>query len=666
MNVLETHSKIIRDYASYIRSFINIADEELNAKVMEELEGGKLWPEPLLQFNPPFAKSGDLPGLVKREGLHSHMAHIFSGYSLYQHQVDAIQLGVRDRDFVVTSGTGSGKSLTYMATIFNHLLNHPDEQGVVAIVVYPLNALINSQTEEFTKYKLNFQKNPGGDFPIDYGQYTGQEDEGKRRAMLDKPPRILLTNYMMLELLLTRVKERPLRDAIYSNLRYLVFDELHTYRGRQGADVALLIRRIQSRCSNPLTCIGTSATMVSGGSPVEQDLQVATVASTLFGREFLPEQIIRETLEPTFDPAGLAQSESALSAAIRQEIDLQGDEPSLRTHPVAAWLEHNAVLEQVEGIWQRRRPQRVADLVEKLAQDSGETLERCESSLRGMLNWISALNQRLKTSGRIYTLLPFRVHQFISQTGSVYTTLEPDHQRHVTLEPGMYREDAADNQPIFSNVFSRISGQAFLCVQRQGEFLVPREFHNLTPVESDEDEGPENSGYLLQDPGEWRLEDELDLLPDTWFNTSRQGRRLKREWEKRLPRPIWFDRMGRCSDATPMEYKGLWVPAPLLLDPTCGTWYESRQTKEGTKLTKLGSEGRSTSTTILTWLILRQLEQANYALQDQKLLSFTDNRQDAALQSGHFNDFIQVVRLRAALHKALESSPTRTLDFTQL
>ena len=87
--------------------------------------------------------------------------------------------------------------------------------------------------------------------------------------MRENPPQILLTNYMMLELLLTRVQERPIRDAIYQNLRFLVFDELHTYRGRQGADVAMLIRRIRAQCKQHVTCIGTSATMVSVGSSPE-------------------------------------------------------------------------------------------------------------------------------------------------------------------------------------------------------------------------------------------------------------------------------------------------------------------------------------------------------------------------------------------------------------
>ena len=105
--------------------------------------------------------------------------------------------------------------------------------------------------------------------------------------------------------------------------------------------------------------------------------------------------------------------------------------------------------------------------------------------------------------------------------------------------------------------------------------------------------------------------------------------------------------------------------APLLFDPTGGVFFDPK-TREGTKLTKLGSEGRSTSSTITVFAILTQLREAGYRLGDQKLLSFTDNRQDAALQAGHFNDFVQVIHLRAGIHKALKAAAGHALDYAQL
>ena len=226
MNVFDTHAKIVADYASYIRSFINIADPAISKKVDSALSEGKLWPDPLLQFNPAYELAGSVKDIAQSGLLHHAIPEIFKGYSLYRHQLEAIRLGAVGKDFVVTSGTGSGKSLTYIGSIFHRLLTEPKNEGVAAIIVYPMNALINSQTNEFNIYKKNYEDATGQTFPITVGQYTGQEKSGPRAEMQENPPQILLTNYMMLELLLTRLQERKIRDAIYSNLRFLVFDEL--------------------------------------------------------------------------------------------------------------------------------------------------------------------------------------------------------------------------------------------------------------------------------------------------------------------------------------------------------------------------------------------------------------------------------------------------------
>ena len=135
---------------------------------------GKLWPEPLLQFNPAYEIVGKIDDIAKQGVVHTDLADVFKGYSLYRHQVEAIRLGTTERDFVVTSGTGSGKSLTYIGSIFHHLLSNPSSAGVTAIVVYPMNALINSQTNEFKRYKTNYENSTGHDFPISFGQYTGR------------------------------------------------------------------------------------------------------------------------------------------------------------------------------------------------------------------------------------------------------------------------------------------------------------------------------------------------------------------------------------------------------------------------------------------------------------------------------------------------------------
>ena len=84
--------------------------------------------------------------------------------------------------------------------------------------------------------------------------------------------------------------------------------------------------------------------------------------------------------------------------------------------------------------------------------------EICQNFLGELLQWISIVNQRLQDAGERYTYLPFKLHQFISQTGSVYTTLDQDENRYITLEPGVYKKDEYEKKPIFPNVFSRASG----------------------------------------------------------------------------------------------------------------------------------------------------------------------------------------------------------------
>jgi ATP-dependent helicase YprA (DUF1998 family) len=104
-------------------SFININDPDIREVVENELKKGKLWPEPLIQFNPAFETYGEITELVTEGFLAGALSNVFhdeksgSPYKLYKHQVDAIKLGTAGRNFIVTSGTGSGETLTFIGTI---------------------------------------------------------------------------------------------------------------------------------------------------------------------------------------------------------------------------------------------------------------------------------------------------------------------------------------------------------------------------------------------------------------------------------------------------------------------------------------------------------------------------------------------------------------------
>ena len=138
-----------------------------------------------------------------------------------------------------------------------------------AIIVYPMNALANSQLGELEKFlNLGYPDNKG---PVRFRRYTGQESELEREEIIASPPDILLTNYVMLEYILTRPRERDTLVKAAQGLRFLVLDELHTYRGRQGADVALLVRRVRNALdADDMQCVGTSATVAGVGTFAEQ------------------------------------------------------------------------------------------------------------------------------------------------------------------------------------------------------------------------------------------------------------------------------------------------------------------------------------------------------------------------------------------------------------
>ena len=117
MDIFQIHSQIVADYKSYIRSFINIKDAAIRNAVETELEKGRLWPEPLIQFNPAFEVFGGVAEVAKQEKLCPEFNDIFKGFRVYRHQVEAIRLGCACRDFVVTSARAlANRSLTSPAS----------------------------------------------------------------------------------------------------------------------------------------------------------------------------------------------------------------------------------------------------------------------------------------------------------------------------------------------------------------------------------------------------------------------------------------------------------------------------------------------------------------------------------------------------------------------
>lgn len=685
-NIFELHKGILDDYKLYIDSFINIADKRILAKVKEGFESRNLYPEPLVQFNPSFESGGSVEDLINKGVLSKEFNNIFydaenKSWEIYRHQSEAIIKGNEGRGFVVTSGTGSGKSLTYISTIFNYFFKNAAKPGIKAIIVYPLNALINSQELALIGFEENHRKRTGNSLPFTYAKYTGQEKQEDRDKVIANPPDILLTNYMMLELLMVRKADESLRNSFLDNIEFLVYDELHVYKGRQGADVSLLNRRIKAAAKNKnIICIGTSATMATG-TVDEQKSEVAKVASRFFDISFHPDDVIVESL--TYSTREILPTREQLINAYHAPIH-DSSRNAILENPIAIWLERTIAIKN-EGVHKRRNePQSIKSISVALAEQTGINAEDCEQKLIEVLAWAESLNIQSAKDKKKDTILPFKLHQFISQTGYVYVTLEDADKRYITLEPNPFVKLGKDEEevPVFQTVFSRVSGIEFICVRKDFGVskLIFRDFNENQNPKNDDDlkanDGVKvkkvksrraddyKDGYILFDKGyNVDINEFLELLPAAWKNKG--GDKIDLSKEFLLPREIYVTREGSFSD-TPNGGEMAWfIPAPLIYDPTCGLIYLEPKLSEKSKLISLGNEGRSTSTTLITLQTLLALYRQGKILKEQKLMSFTDNRQDASLQAGHFNDFIQVVHLRSAIEKVLRSS-TEPLKISDL
>ena len=667
MNIIELYNNLKDSYKAYLKSFVAIKDERIKETVDSSIQKEKLWPKALIQFNPNYAQGIGVKEMIE-QGLpiHPDLENFFSN-PFYKHQQDAIELGCQDREFIVTSGTGSGKSRTFMATIFNHILRCGDEckDKTIAIIVYPMNALINSQAEELARYKSEFEAKTGRPCPFTFGKYTGQENDSERSRMQQTPPNIILTNYMMLELLMTRAgNEESLRKCFLDNLHFLVFDELHTYRGMQGSDVSFLIRRIKALAAGQVLCFGTSATMVADDnmSYAQQKEKVAEVASCIFGSTYTKEQVIDETLAIGLDEE--EPSPGALKGCISGDVPDSDDINEARHYPTAIWIEQNIALNysRKEGKYFRGKPVSIEDIAKKLSDYTGENQPDCRKHIIDILDWCNRLNLQNKSS-----ILPYKIHQFIPQTGNVYLTIGRQQDRQITVEEKLYCDELSHGDVkvmYYPVVFSRISGHEFYVVRLSGASVMPRDFDGYAVT--DDNEEVQNGYIIIPHDGEsaqdYLLDENSDEIPAEWCSVDRKGRRrLKNEYKSRIPKIIWVNLNGSYSmDGLPMEsgyIEAVFVASPLKYDPTAKTLYKGKQS-EYSKLSRIGGEGRSTATTVLSYEDTILMKDMGVEQRDRKVLTFVDARQDAALQAGHFNGFIRIGKIRSAIWNAVKDSPS--------
>ncbi len=673
MDVFDLRRSVIHDYGSYVRSYLTIRDERIHKLVEDELDQGLLWPDPLIQLNPSFEPGESLPKLVTDGVLHPECLNIFrdkktdgaSGHllQLHKHQVDAIHAYRNSENYILTTGTGSGKSLAYIIPVVDHILRRGSGKGIQAIIVYPMNALANSQMGELEKFLCRGY--PKGHPPVTFRRYTGQEKEIERKEILESPPDILLTNYVMLELVLTRPWDYKLVDAA-ADLRFLILDELHTFRGRQGADVALLIRRVRESCrAANLLYIGTSATLASAGTWHQQQEEIASIASRLFGAEVKPESVIGETLQRVTRPLDI--NDTATVASLRDRIVRgpgyqPGDTPSFVSDPLTSWIESTLGIQTESGTGRfiRSKPQTLSGehgIAHQLSKLTGLHESVCGRAIKDTL-----LNGYLNKDDHDRPLFAFRLHQFVSKGESVFASPEPEDIRYITLSPQQFVPGSQRQKVLLPLGFCRECGQEYYIVRKKttpnGKTIyIPRQI----PDQQETADGI--PGFLyLSTASPWT--EDLQNIPDAWLETKGDIVTVRRGYLKNLPKKIILSK--EAIDGVG-DQEAWWFPTPFHFCMKCHVTYSGYQQSDFGKLSTLGSEGRSTATTIMSISTIRYLRN-DHGLQPiaRKLLSFTDNRQDASLQAGHFNDFVGISLLRSALWRAVDRAGERGIPHETL
>lgn len=290
-------SQLEKGIGDYIETTFPMSNAPFKGSVAEMLaQKGSVYHEPYLAVRLPFRVAKEMPTCF--EAIHP-------AYLPYVHQQKAFErlTGNDGRSTLIATGTGSGKTECFLYPILEYCYQHRGESGIKALIIYPMNALATDQSKRIAELIHNSPELRGN---VTAGMYVGGLERTPSRTMsehgiitdhetlLNSPPDILLTNYKMLDYLLVRPKDALLwKQNNPETLKYIAVDELHTFDGAQGTDLACLLRRLKRRLGiydGYLCCIGTSATMGSK----ENNGAILNYAEEIFGEPFERDAVITE------------------------------------------------------------------------------------------------------------------------------------------------------------------------------------------------------------------------------------------------------------------------------------------------------------------------------------------------------------------------------------
>ena len=343
MNPIELSQQLQATLLRYLLTIFDVnrdgQEPELGAALEERLQRPRaLFNGPFLELTPPYRTGRTLRQLCAEGVLSSALLDlpcfergdpIPLDAPLFIHQEQAIRrLCVDGRGIVISSGTGSGKTEGFLIPILDDLLRD-STPGARALLIYPMNALVNDQLDRLRRFLK--------DTSITFGRYTSELETTERKALEklrdplpnevicreqiwsgEKLPQILITNYAMLEYLLLRPEDSTLFQS--GLWRFIVLDEAHTYSGAKGIEVAMLLRRLKHRLGKQpgeTRCIATSATLT------DDNVEAAVnFAENLFGEEYISDDIIFGEINRDFVPEQMALTKPDTSVYTDPQLDV--------------------------------------------------------------------------------------------------------------------------------------------------------------------------------------------------------------------------------------------------------------------------------------------------------------------------------------------------------
>lgn len=321
---LSTAARVSTSYERYLSSILPVQDPRMRAALTAAIRDyGAVTKGPYLEASPPYAAGATIADLVEEGVLCQELLALTSDAlpadrPLYRHQEQAIRKAAAGRSLVVATGTGSGKTESFLVPILDRLCREKAAgtlgPGVRALLLYPMNALANDQVKRLRSLLARYPD-------ITFGRYTGETEEQddkalelyrqvhdgreplpneliSRRQMREAPPHILLTNFAMLEYLLLRPLDLELFEGEHAgHWQWLAVDEAHVYAGAQGSEVAMLLRRLRHRVTRDDTAFQTIATSATVGDDLEAVAQFASGLSAS-NVEYVSDQADRQDVVP--------------------------------------------------------------------------------------------------------------------------------------------------------------------------------------------------------------------------------------------------------------------------------------------------------------------------------------------------------------------------------